>query len=180
MAETVRVSWRGCFVAVGRALLGLPAPLAFLLPWLWMGLLWNLSSQSFPKRPDRLGLWSFFSNLAHAPLFGMLALAWCALLLRPRPREGLPALGPRKAALIVGLVGLYGCVDEWHQSLTPDRDPSVGDVATDVAGALGVVWIVGYLGSGAAGGGEGERGLRRRLLVAAAFVAAVVLVGGSL
>jgi len=174
VAETApRVRWRGVLVAVGRALLSLPRPVAFLLPWAWMGFLWSLSSQTFPKRDDRLGLWSFFSNLAHAPLFGLLAVAWCALLLRPRPSAGLPALTATKAALVVALVTAYGIVDEWHQGRTPGRDPSAADVATDLAGAVCVVWIVDYLGRA----GASEAGLRKRLLAAAGLAIAVVALG---
>jgi VanZ family protein len=43
-------------------------------------------------------------------------------------------LSPAAAFLTVGIGTAYGATDEWHQSFTPGRDPSLGDVAKDFAG----------------------------------------------
>lgn len=163
MAEAARrFSWRTLLERAGRGLLRLPLPVAVALPFLWMGLIWHLSSQSFAPPPELgLGLWEYFANLAHAPLFGLLALFWCALLLRG-PREGarLPRLAAWHAGVAIVLVAAYALVDEWHQSTTPGRDPSPRDVGTDLLGAACVLWIVASLG-----GTADEGRLRRRLLL---------------
>jgi len=46
------------------------------------------------------------------------------------------------------LVGAaYGALDEWHQSLVPGRDPSVGDWVADAVGVvLGFLLFRSYLG----------------------------------
>ena len=147
---------------IGRALVGLPGVLSFGLVLAWMGLIWFCSSRDIrPPGGGTGALWGLFANFGHAPLFGLLGLFVAAFLLR---REGgaerLPRLGGATAALVVGWVALYGWVDEWHQSRTAGRESSVLDIATDVTGAVCVVWIANYL----ARDDSTERGLRRRLL----------------
>lgn len=174
-------SWQALLRAGGRLLLALPRPLAWLLPFAWMGLIWFLSSQRIDTPGGAFGLWAFLGNWAHAPLFGFLALFWTALLLRHwrgiRP-ERWPRLEPRVAALVVLLVGGYGVIDELHQHSTGGRQSSLMDVATDVAGAASVLWVVSALTAPRPGErAVGEWGLRLRLLVGVAATALIAWVG---
>lgn len=143
--------------AAGRALLCVPRPLALVPVLSWMGLIWWLSSLSSAEGPPS---WTggFITNLAHAPLFGLLAL-WLILLL---PREqGWPRLDARGIGLVLGFVLAYAVLDELHQARSPGRSPSPYDVLTDGVGAACVLWIAGYLRTP----GAGERGLLWRLAV---------------
>ena len=68
-------------------------------------------------------------------IFGALALLlWRALALTTRLRR------PWVWAPVV--TALYAITDELHQSFVPGRDPSLRDVAIDVAGALMAVAIL--------------------------------------
>lgn len=156
--------------ALGRVLLALPWPLAAALPVLWAGLIWRLSSRPVPFPTGVSIVWELVSNLAHAPLFGLLCLFSAAFSWRGS--RGWPVVGRARALALVALVGAYGVLDEWHQSRTPGRDSSAFDVVTDVVGASMVLWIVAYLGRPDAR----EGGLWARLAAAmAASVAAAAL-----
>lgn len=134
----------------------MPRPLAWALPFLWMAGIWFLSSRSFdPGEPSTL--FAVFSNLMHAPLYGVLALLWAGALLR-RPDGTWPRLRLGEGCLLVLLPFLYGCIDEWHQGSVPGRDPSGMDILTDGVAALAVVLVISYLG-----GPSRERGLYARL-----------------
>ena len=139
----------------GAVLQRWPRGLAWLPVGAWMALIWGLSSQEADHqvRPAWMG---WISNLAHAPLFGLLAL-WLALAL-PR-RDGWPRLDGRSVGVLVLFVGLWGVVDELHQSTVPGRDATLPDVLTDLVGAACTLWIAAYVGSGQAS----EGGLWKRL-----------------
>ncbi len=148
---------------LGYALLRLPRLVRALLCVSWMGLIWALGAQTFqaPKGPP--GFWRIATNLAHAPLFAILALFAAAFALSPQSSGGerrWPRVGAKEGLAILGVTILWAFVDEWHQSLVPGRDPSAFDLLTDFAGAACVLWVVGYLGREAAS----EQGLRWRLL----------------
>jgi len=116
--------------AIGRFLLWIPRPIALLLAGAWALLIWDLSSHvaPLPLHPN-LG-WELLSNLAHAPLFGVLTLFVASAGLResdgrwPEPR-------PARIALVLAGVLAYGLLDEWHQSSIRGRDASLLDVLTD-------------------------------------------------
>jgi hypothetical protein len=99
--------------------------------------------------------------MAHAPLFGLLAL-WLALAL-PREQTQLGHEWARSGLLDFRLVfwsvALYGLVDEFHQASVPGRNPSIFDLFTD--------WSAAYitLGVAAAAGRANleEPAMRRRL-----------------
>ena len=153
---------------LGRVLLRLPRTWAWIPAALWMGLIWVLSSMGDAGPSLLFGAPDFWLDFAHAGAFGLLALWFCLLL----PRAGGWVSAPfALRATVVLLTGLYGAVDEWHQSLVPGRHPTLLDLFTDVAGASCVVWIVTYAGRST----STERGLRLRLLVA---LAACALVAG--
>lgn len=153
--------------ALGRSLARLPRALALVPVLLWMGLIrWLSSLPAGEGLPSWIG--GYVTNLAHAPLFGLLAL-WAALVL---PRAGgWPRLGPRHVAAVLGFVLLYAVLDELHQASSPGRHPSPYDVLTDLVGAACVLWIAAYLDAGAAT----ERGLIWRLLLGVAFCLAAAL-----
>jgi VanZ family protein len=147
-------------VALGGFLLRLPVFLAASLVLAWAGFIWNLSGRSFAAPAEPLWTWELVTNLAHAPLFGILALLLAALLLRPLVADGWPRFAALPAASVLVLCVLYGAFDEWHQARVPGRDSSSLDLVTDFVGASAVLWIVFYLGRREAS----ERGLWARLL----------------
>ena len=140
---------------VGRALQSLPRSRAWLPVVGWMALIWALSSMPSDDEPG-LHISPVLGNLAHAPIFGLLAL-WLALLI-PRG-TGWPRVDAHAAARVMLVVLAYAGIDEWHQSWIPGRDPSVFDVGTDLVGAACTLWIIAYVDRSAAS----ENGLWRRL-----------------
>lgn len=157
----------GVLRAVGRSLQRMPRSLAALPAAAWMGLIWWLSSLSGDAGPPSI-LGGFVNNLAHAPLFGLLAL-WLVLLL---PRSGgWPRLDRRAAAAILLAVLAYALLDEWHQSTSPGRSPSPYDILTDLVGAACTLWIVAYAGHP----GASDRALLARLLLGTTFCCAAAL-----
>jgi VanZ family protein len=139
-------------------------PLALAMVLTWMGLIWMLSSIEQGPGNGLLGQNPFFTNLAHAPEFGLLCL-WL-LLLVPR-REGWIDLTPRRACFVWAATVAYAVVDELHQRWVPGRDSTPFDVLTDGIGAACVLWIVSYLGTQEAN----ERGLWKRLALGLAACA---------
>lgn len=131
--------------SVGGCLLRLPRAVGLVLVLAWMGAVWKLSSISKPV-PDGVRVPLFLNDLAHAPLFGLGAFA--SLIALPRRLEPFrwPALGRREWGLVLGLILVYAAVDELHQSTTPGRDASPGDVLTDLTGGLAVLIVASYLG----------------------------------
>jgi hypothetical protein len=154
----------------GRALGLLPRPLAAALAVGWMALIWWLSSGPIDLEPP-LPAADFFWNLAHAPVFGLLA-ALVAVAAAPRP---LPASWPdpgRRARLVaLALVAAWAAVDEWHQSRVPGRSGSPFDWLTDLTGAASALWLAAYAGRA----GAAEAGLRRRVAIAVGACAAAAL-----
>jgi VanZ family protein len=163
----------GAFLrATGGLLLRLPRALRLLLILCWGGLIWFLSARSVPSPEGQTWLWELASNLAHAPLFGILGLFLAAGILPPESPGDWPVFRGGRVALVLLLVVGYGALDEWHQSRTPGRSPALSDLLTDLAGVACVLWIVIYLGRGA----RSERGLWLRLLAGAlACTASAVL-----
>jgi VanZ family protein len=141
--------------AAGRFLLWVPWPLALLLALAWALLIWDLSSHSvpIPVRPSLF--WELLSNLAHAPLFGVLTLFVAACALRER-EGGWPRPRRARVVLVLACVLGYGVLDEWHQGRIRGRDASALDVLTDLVSGVLVLWIVFTLG---------RDGLRERQLV---------------
>lgn len=138
---------------------------------LWMVFIWRLSGGTPPDTPVGF-FWATLGNLVHAPLFGLLAL-WLALALpRGGPRPRWPLLSTALVGAVVVLVGLYGAVDEWHQSLVPGRTPSVRDLGIDLVGAYATLAVARYVSRAEAR----EAGVHRRLLAASAACIGAALV----
>ena len=151
--------------AAGALLLFLPRRAAALPVVLWTALIAWLGSWS-SVGVGALGASALLTNLAHAPLFGLLAL-WFALAL---PRVGAggggwPRLGGADRGRVLAAVALWALADEVHQLvLNRGRDFSLLDIATDLVGAACVLAVIDYLGRDAAG----ERGLLGRLALGGA------------
>jgi len=155
---------------IGRVFGALPRPLAIAAAGGWMFLIWWLSSGPIEVKP-RIPAPSFFWNLAHAPVFGVLAvLLATAAALRPLPRCW-PDPGRAARLVALGGVALWAALDEWRQGRVPARHGSAFDFATDLTGALCVLWIAAYAGRASAD----EIGMRRRLLAGVALCAAAAL-----
>ena len=157
-------AWVGRMRRVGEVLQGVPRARAWLLAGLWMSLIWLVSGATFGSSggPSSMG---WFTNLGHAPLFGLLGL-WLALTL---PRQGgWPRLDKPAVLRVLALVAGYALIDELHQGFVAGRDPSLLDVATDLVGAACTLWIASFVPLSRARDG----GLGLRLLAALAACAA--------
>jgi VanZ family protein len=70
-------------------------------------------------------------KLLHFLVFALLGM----LLLRALAGGRLGGISWRRALAAVALAALYGLSDELHQSIVPNREPDVMDVAADALGA---------------------------------------------
>ncbi len=115
--------------------------LPLLYPLLFMALIFAMSSvpgtQSVDSGVQRIFAWTppQLQNLAHIPIFGILAWLWCRALCAWSSRWGLPF------ALPLAITLLYGLLDEWHQLHVPGRYASASDLVLNTVGAcLGVAF----------------------------------------
>jgi len=126
-------------------------PLYLILPLLYMGVIFLLSSISGDatlKNVDPLTatLKTTLYNGAHIPLFALLAWLWCWSL------AGWNITLNRRLMIAFCLTAIYGGIDEWHQSFTPGRDTSFLDVMLDMLGAyIAVLFYRGQLRTAANG-----------------------------
>jgi uncharacterized membrane protein YphA (DoxX/SURF4 family) len=170
LAAGRRGPWLALVRGFARALGVLPRPAAALTVAGWMLFIWWLSSGPIDVRPP-LPARGFFANLAHAPVFGMLAaLVAAAAAPRPLPRSW-PDPGWRARLVALATVAAWAVTDEWHQSYVEGRGSSPFDALTDVTGAACVLWIAAYAGGATAS----ERGLRRRLALGSGACVAAAL-----
>lgn len=72
-----------------------------------------------------------FDKLVHLTLYGVEALL-LSFAIRWPGRDGFSI---SRAAALVGLMAVWGVVDETHQSWIPGRSMEADDVAADVSGA---------------------------------------------
>lgn len=152
----------GSLRRVGTRLLGLPRAWAWLPVLTWGALIWIASSHQPGAMTETIHWTNLATNTAHAPEFGLLALAACLAL----PRTGGWVRFGRGGSLAVMFFVLgYAALDELHQSRVPGRDASVLDVATDLVGAACVLWVAAYAGRPRATG----RGLVWRLAAGVAL-----------
>ena len=154
-AEALGIGLR-CLRSLGAALQRIPRALCWLPAFLWVSLIWTLSSIGSISKGLGVGPITFFGNLAHAPEFGLLCL-W--ILLLPRRVRGWVQLDRWTMGWVWGATVGYGILDELHQSTVPGRDASTYDVITDAVAAACVIWIVKYSGQSEAS----EAGLWKRL-----------------
>ena len=122
---------------------------AVVLAALWAVLVWELCTSTRITHGQRYWWTPWAFNLAHAPLFGLLA-ALIGLALAPSEVQGgwrgllraVPAPEARRAAFLAGALAViaYGVLLEWVQSRIPGRTADGMDVVLDAVGALGVPW----------------------------------------
>jgi VanZ family protein len=143
----------------GALLQRIPRSRAWIPVALWMGLITLLSSQPSRDGPAS-ALWAFLMNLAHAPLYGLLAL-WMALLLSRE--HGWPRIDVRSAALVLAGVAAFGVADELHQHFVVRRDLSALDLGTDLTAGACTLWVAASAGRASAS----DLALAGRLLVSA-------------
>ena len=92
--------------------------------------IWILSSMPNPHMPD-LGF-DFQDKLFHCIAFSALAAAACLWISNERWQQR-----PVYAALAIIFITIAaGALDEFHQSMVPNRVPSLGDLAADGIGAV--------------------------------------------
>ena len=105
---------------IARTAMRAPAPLAV------MALIFWLSAQ--PDLDSGLGVWDMIlRKLAHAGVFGSLALLWWWAL-SPSTR--------RPAAVAAAVSVAYAIVDEYHQTYVEGRSGSAVDVVIDASGVI--------------------------------------------
>jgi len=75
-------------------------------------------------------------NLAHIPLFGLLAMLWYRLLNSWMKNDRLLCISA--FLLATG----FGILDEWHQLYVPGRYASLTDMALNALGAAFAVWLI--------------------------------------
>jgi len=119
--------------------------LSLLLAITWAAWIWYLSSQSALPIPL---LFPLQDKLMHLVAYGILGF----LLMGSRQWTA-PSFPTASWLGVCAVCGLYGVVDEFHQSFVPGRDADVFDVCADVSGALLGTWLLVML----------QRGLARRL-----------------
>jgi len=156
--------------AFGRCLLAAPRAAGVLLALAWMA--FNVWLSSGTRGPDEAApIYAFVSNLAHAPLFGLLALWWLVAL----PRRAAPFrwadLSPLHVFAVWLAVVAWGVVDELYQSTVDGRDASFLDVVTDGVGAAALLVVVIEVGRSDAS----TRSVGLRLVLGVAACAAAAL-----
>ena len=102
---------------------------AILYRWLpvvaWMGMIFYLSAQPDLPQTDTRWIDLLLSSMAHAFLFGVLAVLWARVL------------GGRRQGLLLAFVLtlLYALFDELHQTFVPGRHADPWDRLIDGLGA---------------------------------------------
>ena len=96
---------------------------------LWGGFLFVLTSWPNPPSPDAAGL--PLDKLTHFGLYGVEGF----LLYRAIRWKGQAGFAWTRVLTIVGILALWGAIDEAHQEWVPGRRMDADDLAADVAGA---------------------------------------------
>ncbi|MCD7034638.1 VanZ family protein [Metabacillus sp. GX 13764] len=100
------------------------------LPFLYAGLIWYLSSRQGNPPSDTFQFWEFFKDSLHLIEFGI--LYW--LIFFAFAAHGRFTRGVSIAAIFVCI--LYGGIDEIHQLFTPLRSSTWIDLLKDAIGVL--------------------------------------------
>lgn len=111
-----------------------------IIPFIYMGLIWYMSSN-----PDDLILDlpssatdRFIKEALHLVEFAILYVLFVVAL---AANHKLTAAASLTAAIIAGL---YGIIDELHQSFVPARSATLIDVIKDIVGVLAVYFHIQY------------------------------------
>ncbi len=107
----------------------------WLPPLVWMGMIYCLSAQSTLPGPPQPLLDTLLKKGAHFGVYAVLAFWWWRALGSARGASPERLSSRAVLALAFILTVLYAASDEFHQSFTPSRHPSLWDVLIDAAGA---------------------------------------------
>lgn len=99
------------------------------LPWLLLMITITIQSSLSNIRLPDLGF-DFIDKAVHFLVFGM--LGW--LLARGMSKSNRPILKNHSMIFILVAGGLFGLIDEWHQSMVPGRMADIRDWLADMAG----------------------------------------------
>jgi VanZ family protein len=119
------------------AVINLLLTLGYMSAIYWLS---SIPGETDPENPLLSGiiLWTppAVQNLAHIPLFGILALLWYRSL----------SAWMRESRLLSGAAFLlasgFGILDEWHQLHVPGRYASFTDIALNILGAAFAIWLL--------------------------------------
>ena len=116
----------------------------WLPPLAWMGIIYYLSAQSTLPGPPESWLNTSLKKGAHFGVYAGLAFWWWRALCSARRTS--PELLSNGAVLGLAfiLTVLYAASDEFHQSFTPNRHPSLWDVLIDAAGATTALGLLSF------------------------------------
>ena len=95
---------------------------------LWAALLYYLSDQ---PTVVEIQAFEYQDKALHLFAYGVLGMLIMGAL-----RADSNGYRVSQLLLATVLAGIYGLLDEYHQSFVPGRDPALGDVVADVAGGL--------------------------------------------
>lgn len=113
-----------------------------ILSIIWMSIIFYLSSlPSTSTGPDTL-LFKIISKVLHFVIFGILSILYLFSL---KWDKHLRETGIKFFLISLFLTSIYAITDEYHQSFSPGRTPSVGDVIIDTCGALTFLTIAYFL-----------------------------------
>ena len=104
------------------------------IPILYMLFIFALSSipgQAF----EPIFINSIIANMAHIPLFGLLAFLWMKAFDNKKVRFNKAII----YTIIITIV--YAAFDEFHQSFVPGREASLGDFAMDTLGCIAAIYL---------------------------------------
>jgi VanZ family protein len=119
---------------------------------LWGVFLFALTSWPSPPRIGLVEGIPNFDKMVHLTLYGVESFFLYAAIRWP----GRPRFSLARVLALVGLMAVWGIVDEVHQTWIPGRSCEAGDVAADVCGAA----IGGLLASAVSGRRVREAGSR--------------------
>lgn len=107
----------------------------WLPPLVWGIFIFSFSSVTTPRISEVHWQDFVIKKLAHIVEYGVFAL----LLLRALKGSGLKSKKAFAYALFISIA--YGITDEFHQSFTPGREPTVRDAIFDSVGSLvALIW----------------------------------------
>lgn len=99
-----------------------------LLPFVWMGIIFYLSSiPDLSLKGDLASLDFILRKMAHISVFAILMIFW--------------KLNTKNTTLAAGLTLLYAVIDELHQSVVPGRNGTAIDVLIDCVGIVVGLWV---------------------------------------
>lgn len=99
-----------------------------LLPFVWMGIIFYLSSIPDLSLKGELASLDFvLRKLGHVSVFAILMIFW--------------KLNTKNTLLAAGLTLVYAIIDELHQVVVPGRNGTAFDVLIDCIGILVGLWV---------------------------------------